>query len=190
MAQECVKVNYKLRGYFYAGSSQIDSLSLGGFYAAKNTPQPCSDNILNLISQNEIQVVVATDSLASFSEKYAAFKVYIINGSDKTQTLEAQDSRLYMKRQVFYKDKWHDVEYIPSSWCGNSYHNVFIKSKEYWEFSAPCFKGKIDAKFRFALTLSNSETIYSNSFNGSFNKAQLKKEQGHKTQGIMDPYNN
>lgn len=189
-AQDCLKVNYKLRGYFYAGSSQVDSLSPGGFYAAKNIPQPCTINELNLIKTNEIQVIVAIDSITAFSEKHAGFKVYVINASNKTQSLDAQDSRLYMTRQVFYKNKWQDIEYLPSSWCGNSYHKVFIKPNEFWAFSAPCFKGRIKAKFRFALTMNDTSILYSNSFEGSFNKSQLQKEQGHKTQGIMDPYNN
>ena len=78
---------------------------------------------------------------------------------------------------------------MPSSWCGNSYHSVFIKPNEYWDFTAPCLNGKIESKFRFELYVNEELTIYSNEFNGSFNRKQLKKEQGHKPIGIMDPYN-
>ena len=97
---------------------------------------------------------------------------------------------MYLKRQVFYNNKWQDVEYLPSSWCGNSYHNVYIKPNEYWDFIAPCTAGKIEAKFRFKLSVNSNSTIYSNEFTGSFNKSQLKHEQGYKPIGIMDPYTN
>ena len=39
LAQECVNVKFKLRGYFYAGTSQIDSTAAGGFYKAENSPK-------------------------------------------------------------------------------------------------------------------------------------------------------
>jgi len=188
--QECLNVKFKLRGYFYAGTSQVDSTALGGFYEDKNSPKKITAEISEYLKSNSLGIIVRPDLKTEFEKGISGFKVFIINKSDSIKELPAQDSRLYLKRQVFYKNEWRDIEYLPSSWCGNSYHSVFIKPNEYWDFKAPCLNGKIDAKFRFELYVNEELTIYSNEFNGSFNKKQLKKEQGHKSIGIMDPYNN
>ena len=188
--QDCVNVKYKLRGYFYAGTSQVDTSALGGFYADKNFPKKLTSEVSAYTQSNKLQIIVKTDLTTEFHEGVLGFKVFVVNKSDEVMKLLAQDSRLYIKRQVFYKNKWRDIEYLPGSWCGNSYHKVLIKPNEYWDFTAPCLNGKIVAKFRFQLYVDEKLTIYSNEFEGSFNKTQLKKEQGYKPNGIMDPYNN
>lgn len=188
--QECIDVNFKLRGYFYAGTSEVDSTAYGGFYESKNSPKKLTSKISEYSKSNELEVIVKTELITEFEKGVSGFKVFVINKSDSISKLPAQDSRLYLKRQVFYKNEWKDIEYLPSSWCGNSYHDVYIKPNEYWDFSAPCLKGKIKSKFRFELYINDNLTIYSNEFEGSFNKRQLTKEQGHKPIGIMDPYNN
>lgn len=188
--QDCLNVKFKLRGYFYAGTSQMDSTALGGFYEDLNSPQKLTSEITKYSKLEGLEIFVNTDLMAEFEKGISGFKVFLINKSDSIIELAAQDSRLYLKRQVFYKNEWKDIEYLPSSWCGNSYHSVYIKPNEYWDFTAPCLKGKVDAKFRFELNINDNLTIYSNEFEGSFNKRQLIKEQGHKPIGIMDPYNN
>ena len=188
--QECLDIKFKLRGYFYAGTSIVDSTALGEFYEDRNSPKKITAEISGYSKSNDLEIVVKTDLKVKIEKEILGFKVYVINKSDSIRELPAQDSRLYLKRQVFYKNEWRDIEYLPSSWCGNSYHSVFIKSNEYWDFKAPCLVGKIDAKFRFELFVDDELTIYSNEFEGSFNKKQLEKEQGHKPTGIMDPYNN
>lgn len=190
IGQECLNIKFKLRGYFYAGTSQIDSTAFGGFYNDRNNPIMVNKKINNISQANKFQFIVKSDSIINFSKKVKGFKVFIINKTDSIISLSAQDSRLNVKRQVFHNGKWKDVEYLPSSWCGNSYHSVYIKPNEFWSFNAPCFAGKIEAKFRFELYVDKNLTIYSNEFLGSFNKKQLKKEQGHNPTSIMDPYNN
>ncbi|WP_224994308.1 hypothetical protein [Cesiribacter sp. SM1] len=189
-AQECLNVKHKLRGYFYAGSSQEDSTALGGFYEDANAPKVINERIRQLSKPSQFQMIVQIDSLAEFQKGIKGFKVFLVNSTNSVISLEAQDSRLNLKRQVFYNNQWLDVEYLPSSWCGNSYHSVFIKPGEYWDFTAPCLKGKHQAKFRFELAVDEQERIYSNEFSGSFNKRQLIKEQGHTPTSIMDPYDN
>lgn len=188
--QECLDVKFKLRGYFYAGTSQIDSTALGGFYEDKNTPKKLTSKISEYSKSSKLEIIVKTNLTSQFENGILGFKVFIINKSDSIIELPAQDSRLYLKRQVFHNNQWRDVEYLPSSWCGNSYHNVYIKPNEYWDFTAPCLSGKISANFRFELYVNDDLTIYSNEFKGSFNKKQLEKEQGHKSIDLMDPYNN
>ena len=188
--QECLNVKYKLRGYFYAGTSQVDTSALGGFYQDSNVPKKLTAEIADYSKSNKLALVVKPELHTEFEKGIAGFKVFIINKSKTVKELPAQDSRLYLKRQVFYNNKWRDIEYLPSSWCGNSYHNVYIKPNEYYEFAAPCLKGKIKAKFRFELYINDELTLYSEEFTGSFNKRQLRKEQGHQPVGLMDPYDN
>ena len=188
-SQKCLDIDFMLRGYFHAGSSIEDPGAFGGFYKDGNIPKACTESIKQLSEKDSFQLVVQIDS-QFVDQGVNHFKVFIINASAERLTLPAQDSRLYLKRQVFYRGKWQDVEYLPSSWCGNSYHNVFIEPQQYWTFNAPCMKGEIEAKFRFELYVSEDELYYSNEFDGSFNKKQLKVEQGHNPVGIMDPYNN
>ncbi|MBJ6367503.1 hypothetical protein [Snuella sedimenti] len=190
ISQDCLDVKFKLRGYFYAGTSQTDSTAAGGFYEDQNSPKTIDNKINRLSSDEKFQIIAKNDSISEFSTDIKGFKVFVINKTDSIVKLPAQDSRLYLKRQVFYNDKWRDIEYLPSSWCGNSYHSVFIKPNEYWDFNAPCLTGKIEAKFRFELYVNENLIIYSNEFSGNFNKKQLIKEQGHKPVGLMDPYNN
>jgi len=188
--QECLNVKFKLRGYFYAGTSQVDSTAIGGFYEDTNAPKKIETDFENISLSNTFQMNVQVDSITKFGKNTKGFKVFVFNRTDSIIELSAQDSRLYIKRQVFYNNEWKDIEYLPSSWCGNSYHSVFIKPNEYWDFTAPYFAGKITSKFRFELYINENLSIYSNEFVGSFNKKQLKKEQGHKPVGLMDPYNN
>lgn len=174
--QQCLNVKFKLRGYFHVGTSKIDSTALGGFYEGLNSPIKITSKTKNIFQTNELQLIVKSDSIIEFEKGIAGFKVFISNKTDSILEIEAQDSRLYLKRQVFYKNTWQDIEYLPSSWCGNSYHNVYIKPNEYWDLIAPCLKGKIAAKFRFKFYVNKSLTIYSNEFEGSFNRRQLRKE--------------
>ena len=188
--QECLNVKFKLRGYFHAGTSQVDSTAIGDFYEDTNAPKKIASSFKNISLSGAFQMIVQVDSIVKFGKNTKGFKVFVFNRTDSIIELSAQDSRLYIKRQVFYNNEWKDIEYLPSSWCGNSYHSVFIKPNESWDFTAPCLAGKITSKFRFELYINENLSIYSNEFEGSFNKKQLKKEQGYKPIGLMDPYNN
>ena len=101
--QECLNVKFKLRGYFYAGTSQIDSTALGGFYEDKNKPKKLTPEISEYSKSNELELIVKTDLKTEFKNGISGFKIFIINKSDSITELPAQDSRLYLKRQVFYK---------------------------------------------------------------------------------------
>lgn len=189
-AQECLNVKFKLRGYFYAGTAKVDTAALGGFYEDKNRPKMIGEGIHTLADAAKFQLIAKSDSLAAFEKRIQGFKVFVVNLTDTIVELRAQDSRLNLKRQVFYHNQWQDIEYLPTSWCGNSYHSVFINPGEYWDFTAPCLVGKIPAKFRFVLRLNDQTELFSNEFEGSFNRIQLTKEQGHRPSNIMDPYDN
>lgn len=176
-----------LRGHIYAQSSIEDSTALGGFGGSDNSPKKLNDS-LNF-AEKGLFLKIDTTKIVTLNAKFNAYKLYIGNKSDTMVQLDASDSRLYVIAEVFYRGKWQAIEYLPSSWCGNSYHNVYLKQNEYWTFDVPKFGGKIKTKLRYRLMVSKDKFIYSNEIVTSFNKKQLTEKEGHTPNGLMDPYN-
>ena len=42
---------------------------------------------------------------------------------------------------------------MPRSWCGNSYHTIFLEPGECWEVAAPRYAGAEPTELRFRLTM-------------------------------------
>jgi len=189
-----LNVNFMLRGYFFAGSRITDNNALGGFGSSENLPKAIDGSMS--IPDGDISVIVYPDNVVAFGSKYRGIRVILANTTDERLGLSASDSRLYMIQEAMDLDgKWKPVEYLPSSWCGNSYHTVFLPSHEYWEFAAAHYTGKRPTKFRIKLSITDpadqkSRTILSNEFEGSVNAKQFTIQQGHEPASIMDPYNN
>jgi hypothetical protein len=188
---QCLNVDFKVRGYFYAGTSFSDTSALGGFGRSSNNPlalqSPLSNyrGIVVQAIQDDTSILIAEDG-----KKFKGISVLIINATNKTTAFDAQDSRLNMVCQAYYKGSWVDLEYLPSSWCGNSYHKIYLDKEHYWRFTAPCYTGSTPAKLRFQLTISEGKHVYSNEIEGAFNPKALKQQQGHKGKSLMDPYDN
>jgi hypothetical protein len=187
----CLNINHKVRGYFYAGTSFRDSSALGGFAGSSNNPKalqqrsPHLKGIVVQAIQDDTSILIAEDG-----KKFKGICVLIINATNTPAAFDAQDSRLNMVCQAYYKGSWVDLEYLPSSWCGNSYHTIYLDKQHYWRFIAPCYTGITPARLRFQLTVSEGKHIYSNEIDGAFNPKALKQEQGHKSKNVMDPYDN
>ena len=190
---EDVRVEFMMRGYFFAGSEIEDKQALGGFGTSRNFPKALTPHLG--APEGVISLVAKPDEEAVFAEKYKGLKVLLINGTDDGVGFPASDSRLYIVQEALDRDgMWKPVEYLPSSWCGNSYHTVFLGPKQYWEFTAPRYAGKFKTRLRFRLDWVKSKTekltIHSNEFEGSVNAKQFSVMQGHKPTSIMDPYDN
>ena len=182
-----LNIDFMLRGHFYAKSSIIDTTALGGFGGSDNLPKKINENFT--FTTDELLLKIDTTQTTTINDKYNGYKLYIANKTDTIVQLEASDSRLNVIAEVFYKGDWKPIEYLPSSWCGNSYHYVYLKQNEYWEFDIPKFTGKIKTKLRYKLILGKDNYLYSNEILTSINMGQLKNKQGYKPTGIMDPYN-
>tara|TARA_B110000211_G_scaffold234119_1_gene302498 strand:+ start:649 stop:1266 length:618 start_codon:yes stop_codon:yes gene_type:complete len=180
-----VDINYMLRGSVYANTSIFDSTSYGGYASSDNSPK--TQNVKLVVKKN-LFLKIDTTELITFGEKYNGYKFYIGNNTDTIVKLEASDSRLYVVAEVFHRRKWRPIEFLPRSWCGNSYHNLFLKQNEFWEFNVPKFTGKIKSKLRYRLMIAPEKYIYSNEVAVGFNKGQLSKKEKHNPNGIMDPY--
>lgn len=190
-----LNINFKNRAYFYAASAPLQAAAgLGGWADSGNlyepvseTIQPAANNLIVLLKPNEPRV---------FAEKFSGFALYIINQTNDTIFFEAQDSRLNMKLQAQDKNgNWRDIEYQPNSWCGNSYHHVYLPAGYQWTFAVPQYTGTLKTHIRAVLGYkpgldTEEQLLYSNEIEGSVNPGQFDKMPKYKPNGIMDPYNN
>ena len=181
-----LNVKHMLRGYIYAGSKVKDTSALGGFGPCDNFPKKID---FEIESKKDNVYIVAQPEVATDFAGTRGMRLLLVNLSDKTAAFNACDSRLNVVQEA--KDKngnWKPIEYLPSSWCGNSYHSVLLPANEYWEFPAPRYTGEIKTKLRFKLTDQDGWTLVSNEFDGSINIEQFTEKQEYQPQGLMDPY--
>ncbi len=180
-------IDYMNRGYFKAYSKNIKS---NGWAESDNLPQKIGNQ---KFKKNTIQIVINTSETIPFQEKYKGYAVYLANTTHKEIEFNAQDSMLYIIIQAKdSKGNWKDIEYIPSSWCGNSYHKVTLESNEYWKFTMPKYEGSISTKIRAKLYINrgkDEKIIYSNEIEGSVNPGQFFNKLQYVPSNMMDPYN-
>ncbi|MEO1033770.1 MAG: hypothetical protein AAFX55_20475 [Bacteroidota bacterium] len=184
---DSLNIDFQLRGNCYAFSSKTYAKPSNGEAHSKNIAKPNKGKFVKglfglYLSENELQKVHGN---------YIGHTLYLINTSNKNIDLSAQDSRLNIKTEVKSKlGLWTEITYLPSSWCGNSYHTITLGSGEYWEFAQPIFKGSFKTALRYKLELKDS-TIVSNEIVTFINPGQLDKDrkEGYRPKNIMDPYN-
>lgn len=188
-----------MRGYFYA-YSKPDEKALGGHGSSDNTPIPIAQP--EKFPERSLSVVVDPSQTDTMYTEYEGIIVYVTNTMRKAIQFSAQDSRLYMKVQA--KDKngeWRDIEYLPSSWCGNSYHILTLDPGRQWQFVTPRYEGDFKTRLRIQLKYIHPKdkkstpwdrkeiTVYSNEYEGSINPGQLWRKGKYRSGGLMDPYN-
>jgi hypothetical protein len=186
-ALQPVNVKFMVRSYCVAGSRVKDPNALGGFGSSDNFPFQVPAKLKT--EPDKLSLKVALDEPLPFGRSHQGFAVYLINRSGKRAAFRACDSRLSIIQEAKdAKGVWKPIEYVPSSWCGNSYHSVFLDSGECWRFAAPRYVGSLKTRVRFAMMLDKEQTIRSEEFDGSINPEQFTVKQGHKPTDIMDPY--
>ena len=89
--------------------------------------------------------------------------------------------------------EWKDIEYLPSSWCGNSYHKIDLEPNAYWSFVIPEYRGAFQTKIRAELKYldkanKQEKIIYSNAVDATVNPGQFWNKRTYHPSGIMDPY--
>lgn len=183
--KEGLNTKHMRRAQLYVSSSQVDSLAFGGFGGSDNAPKAIANKFSD---QQGLFLLIAPTPLASTELSYATYHFYIGNKRDSSIVLTASDSRLSVVAEVYYEGKWQAIEYLPSSWCGNSYHRVYLASNHYWSFLVPKFTGSITTQLRYTLQLRQGQFIYSNAIPVSFNKGQLSQKKEYPSNDLMDPY--
>jgi hypothetical protein len=169
-----------------AGSKIKDEQALGGFGSSDNFPKPVTKEMK--IEEGKLQLIAEPESVTSLG-KCKGMRLLLVNGTKEQTGFDATNSRLAIVQEAKNaQGKWIPIEYLESSFCGNSYHRVFLGAWEYWEFATPRYKGETKMKLRFAL-LKAAQPLYSNEFEGSVNPEQFRNEEGPPPGGYVDPYN-
>ncbi|MFO0864521.1 MAG: hypothetical protein U0744_07705 [Gemmataceae bacterium] len=95
----------------------------------------------------------------------------------------ACDSQLYLVQEA--KDEngtWCEIEELPTTICGNSFHSVFLKPGQCWEIKARAYQGATKTKLRFRLDpdgeFDEGSPIYSPEFDGEVSESQLRRRPG------------
>lgn len=185
LAAEPAEFTFMLRGYCYAGNEKEDPHALGGYGGSDNLPKP----LTSIASRKDLYLEVVEGSNVVFANRYTGLLVRLVNGGRRTVAIAASDSRLSLVQEALdASGAWKEIEYLPSSWCGNSYHNVYLARNHYWEFVAPRYSGPQKTKLRFKLTLSPDRVLYSATYEGGIHPEQFTVKQGHNPTNIMDPY--
>jgi len=172
-AAEPVKSKVMLPGGCFAASDQADTKAFGGFGSSDNESLP-----LPLKQQKEPRpyLELIAESGAVFRENFEGIEVRLVNGGKNVLSLQAQDSRINLIQEAMDKNgQWKPIEHIPGSWCGNSYHNVFLKPGRYWQFIVPRYSGPRATLIRFKLEISPEETLYSEPYQGGIYPGQFRK---------------
>lgn len=189
-----LNIDYMCRGYFMASSPYRSELSgYGGWGGSDNdfiqVPQK------TVLNQNELQVVIDPNDTARWETFYNGCSVYVSNATATNYYFPAENSRLDMILQAKNKNgTWKDIEYLPHSWCGNSYHTLYLPPDSAWKFSMPLYHGTYQTKIRAMLLYQrdpkqkNEDTLYSNEIEGSVNPAQFWRKREYYPSGIMDSY--
>ena len=184
---EPLNIDYMNRGYFYAYSETEKN---NGWGMSNNYPKKINEL---KFPENQLSLVIDEKQEAIFQDKFYGCKLYLSNTSKEKIKLNASDSRLNILLQAKNSNgDWEYIEYLPSSWCGNSYHNLYLDSNEYWDFTIPLYEGSFKTKIR-AVLLDNEDkaekAIYSNAINGFINPSQFFIKNQYYPSNLMDPYN-
>lgn len=190
-----LNIHYKNRGHFYASSAPLQSTAgFGGWADSDNLYQPVRNQPQGM--GNKLIVLLKPEERHTLADKFSGFAAYVINTTNDTIFFQAQDSRLNMKLQAQdKKGEWRDIEYLPNSWCGNSYHHVYLPARYQWMFTVPEYTGTLKTKLRAILGYklemdAEEQWLYSNEIDGSVNPGQFTRMPKYTPNGLMDPYNN
>ena len=144
-----LNIEYMLRGYFVAGS-QSHPNDLVGYARSENIPVEFPS--FYSPKTRSAELIAFPDVKASFLDIYEGFKLVLANPTDEDIKMRGSDSRPSLVMQAKIEgEEWRDIEYLPKSWCGNSYHTLTLPTNKAWVFVAPKYHGEIDAKLRFVL---------------------------------------
>ncbi len=190
-----LNIDYMNRSCYLASSAFKEELNgFGGWGTSENSSKKIATKKIRLSDSSTLQVIIDTTKRTNWYG-HRGIKIYVVNASKDTLYFNAQNSRIYLNLQAQKTSgEWADIEYIPNSWCGNSYHTLFLSSGEYWELEGPSFSGSINTKIRAKLAYrkkleqNHRDIVYSNEISGSVNPAQFWNKLPYKPNGIMDSY--
>jgi hypothetical protein len=155
----------------YRVGSRRDDRALGGFASSKNDPKPMT--WANPGEDGALILVAVPQAVVPYEYRYSGMLLRLFNWTDEEVAFRATDSRLRIVQEALDSEGcWRPIERTPSSFCGNSYHEVFLPSNHYWELVAPRYSGPMQTRLRFVLK--GTPALVSNEFEGSINPGQFR----------------
>ena len=146
---DTLNIDFMNRGYFYASQSEPYS-HYNGWAVSKNLPHKVT---VTLKDDFPLGIVIDTTQRPLFFKRYAGYRLFVVCNAGYGVTFNAQDSRLNMWLQALDSTGvWRDIDYLPNSSCGNSYHTLRLRAKERWDFVVPLYGGTYPTKVRAALS--------------------------------------
>ena len=138
----------------YSPYSYLPNDSVDRRYSLKNSDEN--------YSKGKISILAMPNNKALIGIKYAGFKVYVLNDSDKDMKLDRTDRLLNMKIQALdSKGNWKDLEYLYHNFYATDAdifsHPYYLGKGCYWEFNFPLFK-TITGIFSFIQVCSPSKS--------------------------------
>jgi len=180
-----LNVKFKVRGYFLAASTRSEIAGLDREFA-KTIAVP--RRVDRDFPAGRLTLLALPREATAFG-RYKGLRVILANTTRTKGDFEAQDGRINIYREALDADgRWKPIEYLPNSWCGNSYHRTYLQPDHYWSFAAPQYEGTVRTRMRFVLEQQGLKLV-SNEFEGTVNREQFVKLQGHEPTNLMDPYN-
>lgn len=167
-----VAAEEKLPGIYPVGSRIKDKKAPGGFSPCDNYPKDLDDKVWG--TEGAISLIAFPDEPVAYF-KHLGIPLRLINRTQEVVSFQACDSCLFLVREAIDRGgNWREIESLPEEICGNSFHRVFLKPDQYWEFPARLYRGSIKTKIRFRLDRGDGRPLlYSNAFDGEVAKVQL-----------------
>lgn len=194
-ASTALNLDYQRRSGYPVASPAVPRYGgLGGWGPSSNLPRPVP---AGQFPGRALTVrVAAAPQPNALGPQLSGHPLTIANTSADTVVFEAQNSCLDLTVQAQdAQGRWRGIEYQPSSFCGNSYHQVFLAPGRCWQLVVPAYQGAQRTQLRVRLRHRRAPgargpqvAVYSNPFAGSVNPAQFWRREGYAPQGIMDPY--
>ena len=190
-----LNIDYIARTHFTAYSTlgPDGDHNSGGWATDNNFPRKKRPALP--IPSNRLSLIVDTACVDTFAGRYFGFSLYLTNTTADTVVFRGQDSRLNMKIQALDEQGlWKDIEYIPETFCGNSYHWLPLEPGAHWKFVVPDYEGvfntllRVELKYPDPADHSKEKVLYSRPFRGSINMSQFSVKEPYYSHGIMDPY--
>ncbi|SFD17177.1 WG containing repeat-containing protein [Chitinophaga sp. CF118] len=190
---DSLNIDYMNSGYYYGADPYREPLRVPFRYVSNGNTKPIPDSLH--FKENKFEIIIDTTKKCKWEGQYEGITVYLINTTKQTFYFDVQDARLSMKMQALDKDgRWSDIEYLPGSWCGNSYGKAYLNGGRYIDFYAPVYHGAVRTKLRLELSYlrkpdqEENDILYSNVIDGSINPGQFWREPEYSGSNIMDPY--
>lgn len=151
-----------------AGTKIKDTQSPGGHASSDNMPRDI--DFEHDLKADSIHLLLDDD----VEGEPTGYRVRLINTSGQVVPFHAVDGRLLIIQQALDgSGEWRNVEMLPSSGCGNSYHRVMLDRHQYWQFDVPQYEGKDKTQIRYMLVIDGRAGIISNAIEGSVNTTSL-----------------